>query len=672
MPEIIEEAVLINQFLCDIKKKLPIWIRLKKSEVRDILNELEEHIWEKAIENAGENVPNEIDVQIAISYMGTPEEIACKYFSKSTPHVYMSEEFYPIYKKYRNILFKAYSISLVCLFFPYLMGMFNIFYMYEINLLTYVLYTSIFFYLVFLILYLVFFYLSTKGYPLQEKYDKKNRITQNLARTKYRTVKKPISIINLLSWACIWAITGILISFFHDISFKVGPIRTIHLFQHPYMLILFISLSIINLLRSFIMERSIILQKVFIGMSIVLIALIFTEQMVIISLFNETIADLLLIIFLIIVMLRTHAFFTLREKFNKYFRNLGLYKRVNKRNEIFETMMNLEKINGSSRNEILLIRNNRNISYFETDLNKFMKKLRKKLPFWYSKSKKNEIDLEIREMIDEIALDYEFDENRKDLSFQKIIDKIGSTEKILSEYKQPGTPQIFISKEMWPRYITLTTVLLIYLLTIALIQVILDVNVYRHLILYIIFTDFFIYVFLYILLIFPLTQLFILLSMSGFSSNPNGKLDFIKQIADSFFIVLYFVSADIIFLMVLGRGDFSDSPDKMVILLLFSSLLTLLGLGKLSGMVLKKKYYNLKRILIIFNLVLSLALIIIAFYNIDPEHSILMYFDSYLVDYVVIKFDLFLWFVTAAVPINIELFRSMFQLLLFKKQRLFI
>jgi len=101
----IEEAEIINIYLCQIKKKLPLGIRLNKTELNDILDEIEEHIWEIAIESAGDKEPNEMNVQIAISQMGEPQDIASNFTSRSTPHVYISEELYPSYRKYRKTLF---------------------------------------------------------------------------------------------------------------------------------------------------------------------------------------------------------------------------------------------------------------------------------------------------------------------------------------------------------------------------------------------------------------------------------------------------------------------------------------------------------------------------------------------------------------------------------------
>ncbi|GAH48365.1 unnamed protein product, partial [marine sediment metagenome] len=105
MTNTIKEAEIISNYLCLIKKSLPLSIRLRKNELKDILDEIEEHIWEKVIESAGDKEPTEIDIQIAISQIGEPKEIATKFASESTPYIFISEELYPSYRKHRKHFF---------------------------------------------------------------------------------------------------------------------------------------------------------------------------------------------------------------------------------------------------------------------------------------------------------------------------------------------------------------------------------------------------------------------------------------------------------------------------------------------------------------------------------------------------------------------------------------
>ena len=118
MTNTIEEAEIINKYLCQIKKGLPLSIRLRRNELNDILDEIEEHIWEKVIESAGDKEPTEIDIQIAISQIGEPEDIANKFASKSTPHIYISEEIYPLYRTCWKVIFWSFFLWLAVYLIP--------------------------------------------------------------------------------------------------------------------------------------------------------------------------------------------------------------------------------------------------------------------------------------------------------------------------------------------------------------------------------------------------------------------------------------------------------------------------------------------------------------------------------------------------------------------------
>jgi len=96
---------LVKDFLKNVKKKLPEWLKEKKKEVKDILVELEEHIWEKAEELSGMAQPTEDSVRLAIAHMGTPESIAREYKRRGTPKYYITEELWPLYTKVLKIIF---------------------------------------------------------------------------------------------------------------------------------------------------------------------------------------------------------------------------------------------------------------------------------------------------------------------------------------------------------------------------------------------------------------------------------------------------------------------------------------------------------------------------------------------------------------------------------------
>jgi hypothetical protein len=96
----------IKEYLKEVKAKLPDWLKEKK-EHKDILAELEEHIWSKAEELSETGNPTESSVKSAISHMGTPESIAKEYKRRGTPKVYITEEMWPLYTKVLLIVFSV-------------------------------------------------------------------------------------------------------------------------------------------------------------------------------------------------------------------------------------------------------------------------------------------------------------------------------------------------------------------------------------------------------------------------------------------------------------------------------------------------------------------------------------------------------------------------------------
>lgn len=89
----------IKEFLRIVKEKLPEWIKEKKED-KEILIELEEHIWDKADELSEQGRATEQSVRLAIAHMGTPQDIAREYKRRGTPKVYISEELWPLYTRW--------------------------------------------------------------------------------------------------------------------------------------------------------------------------------------------------------------------------------------------------------------------------------------------------------------------------------------------------------------------------------------------------------------------------------------------------------------------------------------------------------------------------------------------------------------------------------------------
>ncbi len=95
---------LVKDFLKQVKEKLPGWIRDNKKERKDILGELEEHIWDKAEELSGTGKSTEQSVRLAISHMGSPSSIAREYKKRGTPKYYITEELWPTYTSVLGII----------------------------------------------------------------------------------------------------------------------------------------------------------------------------------------------------------------------------------------------------------------------------------------------------------------------------------------------------------------------------------------------------------------------------------------------------------------------------------------------------------------------------------------------------------------------------------------
>jgi hypothetical protein len=94
----------VKDFLKTIKEKLPEWLKEKKSDVQDVLSEIEEHIWDKAEELSDIGTPTESSVRLALAHMGTPESIAKEYKRRGTPKVYITEELWLLYTRVLGIL----------------------------------------------------------------------------------------------------------------------------------------------------------------------------------------------------------------------------------------------------------------------------------------------------------------------------------------------------------------------------------------------------------------------------------------------------------------------------------------------------------------------------------------------------------------------------------------
>jgi len=176
---------LIKEFLKQVKNKLPNWLKDKKKEVKDIIAELEEHLWEKAGELSDIDRPTEDSVRLAIAHMGTPESIAKEYKRRGTPKVYITEELWPLYIKVLKIIFLVIiAISIVSIVLNMLTG--NILEILSIaNLLPY--------FAVFTIVTIIFVVLSMEGYFPEDFKSEKEVSRKKLELEKAQELGLPIS-----------------------------------------------------------------------------------------------------------------------------------------------------------------------------------------------------------------------------------------------------------------------------------------------------------------------------------------------------------------------------------------------------------------------------------------------------------------------------------------------
>ncbi len=97
------EQEMINDYLTQVYKKLPEWLKLKKEEVDKVLKDLESQILDEAKDIANGQEPSDIDIQQALIQIGTPESIAKLYKRRGTPKLYLTEELFDFY--IRSMLF---------------------------------------------------------------------------------------------------------------------------------------------------------------------------------------------------------------------------------------------------------------------------------------------------------------------------------------------------------------------------------------------------------------------------------------------------------------------------------------------------------------------------------------------------------------------------------------
>ncbi|MHA1124064.1 MAG: HAAS signaling domain-containing protein [Candidatus Heimdallarchaeota archaeon] len=105
------EENLVKNFLNEVRRKLPFWLKDQKKDVDEILEELENHIWDRATELAEGSDPSPDQIEQVINQMGSPAKIASEYKRRGKPKYFITEELWPQYQR-SLIIFGAVLIGL--------------------------------------------------------------------------------------------------------------------------------------------------------------------------------------------------------------------------------------------------------------------------------------------------------------------------------------------------------------------------------------------------------------------------------------------------------------------------------------------------------------------------------------------------------------------------------
>ena len=596
MSNAIKEAEIISDFLSLIKKSLPLSTRLRKNELRDFLDEIEEHIWEKVIESTGDKEPTEIDIQIAISQIGEPEEIATKFVSKSTPYIYLSEELFPSYRKFRNTLFWSFLYGLIMFFLSHpFSGGYSFIQLVDDPLYNSIMIMPIIFGFSFILIGIIFWYLSITGYVLYEIRTSKllkrnfdlNHLQKPIFKPQFQLVTSLLFLLFLFS-----AIYLLLGGFFsQSIPFFV--------------------LSAIRLLQGFIKRKSVIWQKLLILIDLFFIAgiIYIVGELIYLNYYElRIITNFLSILFLFYVYYDIYTFVTLRHKKELYLKESSIIDRLHKKESMFRDI----KSNNIPNTQIISSKKNTFSLVIEEKIGALLKKTKKKLPLWLKISEKrevvNEIEVEIRENL------LEFEESNK-LTEENLNQLFSEFEIYISNEKWPWylepTPKIYISKEVWPWYLNTLKAFFTYFISIAIFVFVLSIIVRINI-------PLFLRIILLVLTVTVIlvTRIFIFLSLKGFNLRKEEFLkkggDYRYYIWETLFAVCYLAIGISIFFDEITPST-SLRNFTLILIVVVSALL--LGGIKLLKIVVIKKGVVIKSFLIITIIIFGLLINLLTDYQ---------------------------------------------------------
>ncbi|TXT67106.1 MAG: conserved membrane protein of unknown function [Promethearchaeota archaeon] len=181
-----EVEQIFEEYLDKVKEKLPEWLKEDKEELNSILEELEDHLRNKAEELSDVDGPTPQSARLAVAHLGSPSSIAKEYKRRGTPHVYISKELWPIYKKVLMIVF---PILAAVITFSILFNVFTGNFEDAANIIQY--WTA--FSSAFLIISLIFVGLSMEGYFPEDFRSKAEQEQKEKEKKKGEALGLPVS-----------------------------------------------------------------------------------------------------------------------------------------------------------------------------------------------------------------------------------------------------------------------------------------------------------------------------------------------------------------------------------------------------------------------------------------------------------------------------------------------
>ncbi len=664
------EVEIVNDYLCQIKKRLPLSIRVNKEDLNAILEEIEEHVWEKAIENAESREPSEIDLQIAISQMGDAKDIAESYRTKSVPHIFISEELYPFCVNCLRFLLVSIFFTFIFPFQSYLTLHFD--YLDSLSTFLFLLFRIPVIYLTLVLaVVIVFFYLSTSGYlPYEARNSKFHKKFPQPLDLNGKAIKHPINLKISIIWAGMW-LFGVL--FFSILSYVTRN-------PNNFTIMLFTCLFIIKLLRIALRKRSVRWQRLLISVELILLYFLIASYAfmsrtiengtIVVEglLINFRLLHLwLLPIYLIAINYKIFQFFTIKNNYERYLTYLSLRKRIITKNLYINKPQNYQEEESTSNLDKIDSRFNsfRNDDHIKQEIRKLIKKSYRELPFWFKKSEKKAILNEIESQVMEVILEREVSDQLSMESLINIFQEVADFDNLILEFKQKGTPKLYLSKELWPWYITSSKAIISYFIMLGVFTLILQISFGNEITLVDVLLVYFnIYWLFWIIAFYIITGIFIYLSINDFFpqireplkvERPNTKKKERSKIVDRSFVIFYLVIGSLLLINFILPGYFSTYQQEFLISLFI--IILIFGIGSIKILHIPFSRDHKMRKLIRNLIILSLSFIIL--FNLMINFHL---------DQRIIHSTLFLnIFSLLFFPINIEILYQTFQFFFTKK-----